>query len=175
MPAQFPPSWGNTVLTDANRLTTYKNAPQVSNANTPAFVLPSRFNIVNKVGVSRFRVQPNLRDLNQPYQAVTADMGINPVNVVVGVKVGFDKVMGRLNMVLSGVSRDSAGAPLGNCRVMIFRTEDKSFILETQSDASGNWAVSMLVGGPFFLVEYKAGSPDVAGTSVNTIVPDLVP
>ncbi len=175
MPSQFPRAWGNTLLTDANRLSAYKNAPQVSNANTPAFVFPSRDAIVNKRGVNRFRVMPNLRDLNQPYQAVHADMGINPVNVVVGVKVGFDKVMGRLNMVLSGTSRDNTGAALGNCRVMIFGTGDKRFILETQSDGSGNWSVSMLVGGPFFLVEYLAGSPDRAGTSVNTLVPDLVP
>ena len=172
MPCQFPRTQSvNTVLTDANRLIAYKNAAQVSNANTPAFVLPSRPNIVNKAGVNRFLAHPNLRDLGQPYQSVTADMGINPVNVVVGIKQGFNRVMGRLNMTLSGVSRDSTGAALGNCQVLIFRTADKSFILETQSDGSGNWSVSMLVGGPFFLVEYKVGSPDVAGTSVNTLVP----
>lgn len=84
----------------------------------------------------------------------------------------FAKEMyGTLNMVLSYISRDAAGAPLGNCRVMIFRTEDMSFVGETTSDASGNWSLSMMKGGPFFFVEYKAGSPDRAGTSLNTLVP----
>lgn len=172
MPCQFPRSQCvTTVLTAANGLNIRNRARVTDNANVPAFVLPTRFNIVNKAGVNRFLAHPNLRDLGQPYQSVTADMGINPVNVVVGIKQGFNRVMGRLNMTLSGVSRDSTGAALGNCQVLIFRTANKSFILETQSDGSGNWSVSMLVGGPFFLVEYKVGSPDVAGTSVNTLVP----
>jgi len=78
---------------------------------------------------------------------------------------------GTLNMSLSGVTRDSTGATLGLCRVMIFRTEDNSFVTETTSDASGVWSVSLLKGGPFFEVCYKAGSPDVSGTSLNTLAP----
>ena len=80
-------------------------------------------------------------------------------------------VRGFLNMTLSGVSRDSSGATMGSCRVMIFRTEDKAFVVETTSDASGNWSVNLMRGGPFFLVEYKAGVPALAGTSVNTLAP----
>lgn len=83
----------------------------------------------------------------------------------------FRSAGGRLNMTLSGTSRDASGAPLAACRVLIFRTEDNSFVGETASDASGAWSVSMMKGGPFFLVEYKAGAPDVAGTSANTLVP----
>ena len=83
----------------------------------------------------------------------------------------FRSVMGRSNLTLSGVSRDSAGAILGLCQVLVFRTEDKSFVYETQSDANGAWSLTVNKGGPFFLVEYKAGSPDVAGTSLNTLAP----
>jgi hypothetical protein len=79
--------------------------------------------------------------------------------------------LGFLNMSLSGVSKDSAGANLGSCNVMIFRTEDKSFVGQTTSDASGNWSVPLMKGGPFFTVAYKAGSPDVAGTTLNTLTP----
>lgn len=75
------------------------------------------------------------------------------------------------NLFLIGISRSSTGAVLGNCQVMVFRTEDRSLVAETTSDGSGNWSVSLMKGGPFFLVEYKAGVPDVAGTSVNTLVP----
>ena len=83
----------------------------------------------------------------------------------------FRSRLGSNNLTLSGVSRDSSGATLSNCRVMVFRTQDKSFITEIVSDASGVWSLTLNVGGPFFLVEYKAGSPDVAGTSLNTLAP----
>ena len=78
---------------------------------------------------------------------------------------------GYLNMYLSGLSKNNTGGILGNCQVLIFRTEDKSLAGETTSDADGNWSILMLKGGPFFYVEYKTGSPDVAGTSLNTLTP----
>jgi len=83
----------------------------------------------------------------------------------------FRSRSGTSNTYLSGVSRDSTGSPLANCRVLIFRTDDNAFVMETTSDGSGNWSVLMNKGGPFFLVEYKTGAPDVAGTSVNTLIP----
>jgi hypothetical protein len=85
----------------------------------------------------------------------------------------FYRVTATQNMVLSGVSRDIAGNVLGNCTVIVFRTEDNSFVAKTTSDVSGNWSIPIVVGGPFFLVEYKAGTPDVAGTSVNTLLPTV--
>lgn len=83
----------------------------------------------------------------------------------------FRSQLGTLNMMLAGVSRDSTGAPLAECQVLIFRTEDRSFVGETMSDINGNWSISMMKGGPFFFVEYKVGTPDVFGTSLNTRVP----
>ena len=76
---------------------------------------------------------------------------------------------GTLNLRLTGVSRDSSGTALGACTVMLFRTQDRTLVAEMVSDASGNYSFSLLTGGPFFLVEYKAGSPDVSGTSLNTL------
>lgn len=81
------------------------------------------------------------------------------------------EIKGISNRTLSGVSRDASGAPLGNVRVLVFRTSDNAFIAETLSDASGNWSLVITVGGPFFLVEYLAGAPDVFGTSPNNLVP----
>ena len=83
----------------------------------------------------------------------------------------FLRELGAQNLWISGVSRDSAGAVLGNCQVLVFRTESRSLVAETTSDGSGNWSLTVNVGGPFFLVEYKAGAPDVAGTSRNDLVP----
>jgi hypothetical protein len=120
-------------------------------------------------------LQPNQQSFGVPFQARTNNAIVNPVNEPFTINtLPFTRVMGVVNMVLSGVSRDSAGATLGLCRVMIFRTEDKAFVMETTSDASGNWSVSLLVGGPFFLVEYLAGAPDRAGTSLNTLAPAVV-
>lgn len=74
---------------------------------------------------------------------------------------------------LSGVSRDDTGAALGSCTVKVFLTPSDSKFAELTSDGSGDWSIPDLGAtiGPFYLVEYKAGSPDRAGTSVNTLAP----
>lgn len=71
---------------------------------------------------------------------------------------------------ISGITRDSAGAPLGGVEVKVIRTEDTLLIGQTTSDGSGAWTLQLWAGGPFFLVEYLVGSPDRAGTSVRTLV-----
>lgn len=70
---------------------------------------------------------------------------------------------------LSGVTRDAAGSPLGTCIVQEFRTADDSYVHQTTSDASGNYAIPASNLLQHFLVAYKPGSPDVAGTTVNTL------
>jgi hypothetical protein len=97
----------------------------------------------------------------------------NPENLpqfLIDARRGLEKG-GTLNMGMSGVSRDTAGVALGICSVILFRTQDRSLVAETVSDSGGNWSLIVRKGGPFFLVEYKVGSPDVAGTSLNTLVP----
>lgn len=74
------------------------------------------------------------------------------------------------NSTITGVSRDSAGLPLGNCVTKLFRTWDDVMISQTVSDGSGNFTLFAPSSGPYYIVWYKAGSPDVAGTSVNTLV-----
>ena len=74
---------------------------------------------------------------------------------------------GTLNTILSGVSRDSAGVALAGCTVDIFRSENNAFVVRTTSDGSGAWSVPINVSGPFFIREYKANAPDLAGTSAN--------
>lgn len=114
----------------------------------------------------------NYRELGRTYRDVQRTSIVNPISVP---EKGndfryYDRKLGRINMIMSGVSRDAAGATLGSCQVLIFRTEDKTLVAETTSDASGNWSVLIMKGGPFFLVEYKAGTP-VFGTSANTLTP----
>lgn len=40
----------------------------------------------------------------------------------------------------------------------------------TVSDANGNYLVDGQIDTTYYLVAYKAGAPDVSGTTVNTIV-----
>lgn len=76
--------------------------------------------------------------------------------------------------IISGITRDSAGAALGNCAVNLFQTEGNLFVASTVSDASGNYSFSVPGNSSTsFIVSYKAGSPDVSGTTLNTLYPTL--
>lgn len=170
MPGQFPlPARGN-MFTNAKNLYTMP-ARTSERVDVPNMVFPSAFNVANKKGVPMIRFVQNIRSLGTTFQEVNANNTQDPVNVPLTIKAVIDRIAGFLSYRLSGVSRDSTGATLGNCRVMIFRTADNVFIMETTSDANGDWSVSLMAGGPYFQVEYKIGSPDLAGTSVNTLVP----
>jgi hypothetical protein len=132
---------------------------------------------------SNVRVPVNVRNLGKFYKHGNTSAAV--VNPASGLKDSksindgnndrvFLRELGTSNSILSGVSRDNFGVALGFCRVMAFRTNDMSFVGETTSDGSGNWTMPMQKSGLFFLVEYKSGSPDVAGTSVNTINTSVV-
>lgn len=71
---------------------------------------------------------------------------------------------------VAGVTQDSTGAPLGSCIVQLFRTVDDALIAETISDASGHYSFPVQNDDAlYYVVAYKAGGPDVAGTTVNTL------
>jgi len=72
---------------------------------------------------------------------------------------------------IPGVTRDSAGAPLGNCVVHLFETSTDTELAQTISDGAGAFTFSIgSNAGFFYIVAYLVGSPDVAGTTVNTLV-----
>lgn len=72
---------------------------------------------------------------------------------------------------LTGVTKDSTGAALAACRVELYTTADDLPRDAVVSDGSGNFTLHSPnpAAGPFYLVAYKPGAPDVAGTSVNTL------
>lgn len=73
--------------------------------------------------------------------------------------------------VISGVTKDRAGLVLPACTVKLFRTSDDALTATTLSDAStGAFSFGGLNTVAYYVVAYKAGSPDVAGTTVNTLV-----
>ena len=79
---------------------------------------------------------------------------------------------GFCNTALTGISRDSTGAALGACRVELWQGNViKDGVL---SDAAGAFTFLNPGSGPFYIIAYKAGSPDVAGTTINTLQPVVV-
>lgn len=76
------------------------------------------------------------------------------------------------NSALTGVTRDGAGTALAACRVDL--CQGNITRQSVVSDGAGNFSFSNPGSGPFFLIAYKLGSPDVAGTTVNTLQPAVV-
>lgn len=74
--------------------------------------------------------------------------------------------------LISGLTVDSGGTPIGNVAVDIFESASDTIRGSTISDAAGNYAVEISgdLGLTFYVRGYKTGSPDVAGTTVNTLV-----
>ena len=72
---------------------------------------------------------------------------------------------------ISGQTQTCAGAVLGNCVVLLFRTSDNVIIGTTTSDVAGNYSFTVSDGTTaYFLVSYHANVPDVTGATLNTIV-----
>ena len=78
------------------------------------------------------------------------------------------------NTAITGVTRDSAGAVLSSAQVNLFLTGGDIWQAGQVSDASGNFSFKNPGTGPFYIVAYKTGSPDVAGTTTNTLLPTLI-
>lgn len=76
-----------------------------------------------------------------------------------------------------GQSLDVNGNPLGTCVCKLYFTADgysgagsKDTVWQTKtSDANGNFQFDVPSSDQFYIVAYKAGSPDVEGTTVNTL------
>jgi hypothetical protein len=84
---------------------------------------------------------------------------------------GFYDPTQRVQVAISGITRDAAGAVLPNCAVRLFRTRDDLEIDQTTSDASGYYEFrSAIPVEQYYAVAYLTGAPDVAGTTVNTLV-----
>lgn len=86
----------------------------------------------------------------------------------------YEAPPGFANYAITGVTRDSGGAALAGCTVDLFITSNDTLKYTTVSDAGGNFSFDNPGTGPFYLVAYKPGAPDVAGTTVNTLVPAAI-
>jgi hypothetical protein len=76
------------------------------------------------------------------------------------------------NYVVSGITKDSTGTPVANCHVDVFRTLDDVLVGDGNSDANGAYSIPVNApdtGLKFYAIAYKAGAPDIAGITVNTL------
>jgi hypothetical protein len=74
-------------------------------------------------------------------------------------------------LLISGITKDSTGAVLASCTVKLLRTVDDRCFETVISDVNGAYQFSAIgLSEQYYVVAYKAGSPDVAGTTVNTLV-----
>jgi hypothetical protein len=75
--------------------------------------------------------------------------------------------------MISGVTRDSAGAILGGCTVELYLTATDEPLFKVVSDATtGAFTFTCARYAPrtHYIVAYKAGGTDVAGTTLNTLI-----
>jgi hypothetical protein len=71
-----------------------------------------------------------------------------------------------------GTTRDSTGTALGSCVVRAFVTSTGTFIGQVTSDTAGYFELPSSAGAiAHYLVAYKSAGPDIAGTTVNTLIP----
>lgn len=77
---------------------------------------------------------------------------------------------------IRGYSRDSGGAVLANAIVQAFVTSSDAAQVAVTSAADGFFAAptETIPGVQHYLVAYKTGSPDVAGSTVNTLTSTTV-
>lgn len=91
-----------------------------------------------------------------------------------GIMLNSQKDKVRQRWVISGITKDSTSTPLPFCTVQLFNTNDDTYIGEVISDSVGAYAFTLNGNvNPKYAVAYLVGSPDVAGTTVNTLTPTL--
>ena len=82
----------------------------------------------------------------------------------------YDPTITNSSVSITGITRDGSGTPLGSCVVHVFRTVDDVEVAQVTSSSTGAFSVSVAAGVEHYIVAYKAGTPDKAGTTKNTLV-----
>jgi len=77
---------------------------------------------------------------------------------------------------LRGTCKDSVGVAVANAIVQGFVTGTDAYLGEVQGNTDGTYALGVETSKvtPCYLVAYKAGSPDITGATVNTLLPTNV-
>ncbi len=86
---------------------------------------------------------------------------------------GWDADGGAKQNIFTGLTRDQNGNLLGSSVVMAYVTSSNAYVGQVTSDSSGYYRLPTPFGTgvTHYLVAFKSGSPDVAGTTDNTLTP----
>lgn len=78
-----------------------------------------------------------------------------------------------LSRFIRGTCVDTSEVAVANATVQVFRTSDDFYLGQDVSRDDGTYIApaDAPLGTQCYLVAYKAGSPDIAGTTVNTLTP----
>lgn len=77
---------------------------------------------------------------------------------------------------LRGTCVDASDVAVANAIVQGYKTSNDSYLGEVQANTDGSYSlgVEASMATTCYLLAYKAGSPDIAGTTVNTLTPTNV-
>jgi hypothetical protein len=77
---------------------------------------------------------------------------------------------------IRGSCKDASGVVVANAFVQAFVTATDAIAGEVQANTDGTYSVGVQQSKvtPHYLVAYKAGSPDITGATVNTLLPTNV-
>lgn len=111
--------------------------------------------------------------INRPWNAASSRFGVTDV-----LHPAFPSAIHQLlpypptYFRIAGTTKDSTGAALGSCVVEWFDTATDQKLGTVTSDANGLFEFRTAGQPPnaYYLVAYKSGSPDVAGTTSQTLV-----
>jgi hypothetical protein len=138
---------------------------------TPRPQMPSwdgilRMDVEAPVGGPRSPIQPFLP--SGFYGDLGLDVGILGAPVWVMPPPLPSGANGRLGF--NGFSRDASGGVIAGVTVKCMLTATDTKQSEAVSDANGLFVVSTAEAGGHYLIFYKAGTPDICGTTVNTLL-----
>ena len=73
---------------------------------------------------------------------------------------------------IMGQCKDGSDVGVSGATVQGFLTATDTYVGETTADSLGNYELgTRYPGAQHYLVAYRTGSPDIAGTTVNTLTP----
>lgn len=115
---------------------------------------------------------PNSRTMGGDPTVALTQFGSDACNTVDHWEPHPDEGGSQAMKKIIGTTRDASGNPLGACVVKGYLTSNDQFLRQLTSDGNGYFEFcSEYSGVNHYLVAYKVGSPDVEGTTVNTLVP----
>lgn len=154
---------------------------------SPLTTVPMPFDAIPEDGAPAFSVMPGL---GEPRTEIYAMQGkavwtARPDDPIAYTRPSPVLEGSSTRLRIAGVTRDGTGAALGSCTVSVVNALEFQYandpdvlsdpvVAITTSDVSGNFAVEVRTPGPYQLMGYKSGSPDLAGITVNTVTPVAV-